>query len=267
MKSAVAIPVISFLSLTSTVSAAPKSTAAVAATGLSDQQWSAIKDYQHAQATKSEFSSVNRVLATADIPVATKVKEESEFRSKALETAKPELPEYLKDTNPKASAYLSSYYLAQASIINKMVDKKDVQTDSDVAQLLPDITSPSAPTKTPAKTTETNKSDKPTSTGTKKPSSTKKASSTPKATKGQDPAVALESSSTGSGSSTSTGVKPLETTGRPKESTTKKDLKSTGTGTASSSGSTGAAAMAQPTGVMKMAGLGMLGVAGVAAFL
>ena len=262
MKSVVAIPIISFLTLTSTVNAAPKATPSASVTGLSDKQWSAIKDYQHSQMTKSAFSSVNSVLATAGIPAATKAKEESDFRNAALATDKPELPAYIKDTNSKASAYLSSYYLAQASIIN---NKKDVQADSktssDVAQLLPDVTSSSTPAKTEAKTTATSKSGKSTSTGTKKPLTTAKA------TKGQDPAIALKSSSTGSGSgsTTSTGVKPLSTSINAKASSTKTDSKSTGT--ASSSSSTGAAAMAQPTGVMKMAGVGMLGVAGMAAFL
>ena len=263
MKSVVAIPVISFLTLTSTVNAAPKATPTASVTGLSDKQWSAIKDYQHSQTTKSEYSSVNSVLATAGIPAATKAKEESDFRNAALATDKPELPAYIKDTNSKASAYLSSYYLAQASIINKGVDKKDVQangkTSSDVAQLLPDVTSSSTPAKTEAKATTTSKSDKPTSTGTKKPSTTAKA------TKGQDPAIALKSSSSGTGSTTSTGVKPLPTSINAKASSTKTDSNSTGT--ASSSSSTGAAVMAQPTGVMKMAGVGMLGVAGMAAFL
>ena len=264
MKSVVAIPVISFLTLSSTVHAAPKATPSASATGLSDKQWSAIKDYQHSQTTKSEFSSVNSVLATAGIPAATKAKEESDFRNAALATDKPELPEYIKDTNSKASAYLSSYYLAQASIINNGVDKKDVQADSktssDVAQLLPDVTSSSTPAKTEA--TATNKSGNPTSTSIKKPSTTAKA------TKGQDPAIALKSSSssgTGTGSKTSTGVKPLPTSINAKASSTKTDSKSTGT--ASSSSSTGAAVLAQPTGVLKIAGVGMLGVAGLAAFL
>ena len=262
MKSVI-VPVISFLTLTSTVTAAPKATPSASVTSLSDKQWSAVKDYQHSQTTKSEFSSVNSVLSTAGIPAATKAKEESEFRNAALATDKPKLPAYIKDTNSKASAYLSSYYLAQASIINNGVDKKDVQADSktssDVAQLLPDVTGSSSPTKTEAKTTATRKSGKPTIT------STKKASTTAKATKGQDPAIALKSSSTGSGSTTSTGVKPLPTSIDAQASSTKTDSKSTGS--ASSSSSTGAAVMTQPTGAMKMAGVGMLGVAGMAAFL
>ena len=245
---------------------------------------SAYRSYIRAQTTNADFSSVNHVIATAAIPAATKAAQESEFRMAAMTTNKPALPNYIKDTNPKASAYLSSYYLAQASIINKGDDKKEAQantkTGSGVGNLLADVTGTTTAAKTGVKTTATGKSGKPTSTGTKKPSATKgqdpaialKSSSTgttkPSATKGQDPAIALKSSSTKSGSSsTSTGVKPLKTTGKPKASTTKTNAQSTGTGTASSNSSTGAAAMAQPTGAMKMAGVGMLGVAGVAAFL
>lgn len=255
MKSAISIPVISFLTLTSTVAAAPKSTAAASATGLSDEQWAAVKSYTNEQATKPAMISINKVLATAAVPKATLTKQQVDFRVAALATAKPKLPAYLKNTDDKAAEYLSSYYLAQASIINKIAEgKKAVDSEVTGAQILADVTGTAEPA---AKTTVSDKSGKPISTVTK-PSDSKE-SETTAATKGQDPALEAKSTS---------GATVPETTDKPEPTSGKgEDADSTSTGTASSSTSTGAAAMAYSTGAMKMAGVGMLGVAGVAAFL
>ena len=232
MKSAISIPVISFLTLTSTVSAAPQATASPSATGLSEQQMDAVRSYAKSQETKSAYISVSKIVKTA-VPAATLAKEQADFRLAALTTDAPKLPAYLGNINDEASAYLQDYYLAQASIINDNAAKKAVESD-DGANLLAGIT-------TSAANTTASKTSSEASSIADKPSSTKKAE--PKTT------------TTGS-----------QTTAKP-DSTGTRDSDSTGTGTASSGTSTGAAAVAQPTGVMKMAGVGMLGVAGFAAFM
>ena len=241
MKFDISFPVVAFMTLTSTVSAAPKATAnasttpSVTQTALNNEQWAGIKSYASVQETKSAWSSVNHVLSTAAVPAATMSKQQDDFRLAALTTSAPELPAYLSDTNSKASAYLSSYYLAQASIIYKGSDNNQEAANSTtaIAQLLPNVTGTKKNTTTTS-TTTSNTSSRPTSTVTKPSGSTTKPTSTAAPTTGQDPAIALKSGATG---------------------------------TASSSSSTGAAAMAQSTGVLKMAGVGMLGVVGMAAFL
>ena len=249
MKSAISIPVISFLTLTSTVSAAPQATPSASSTGLSDQQMDALRSYAKAQETKSAYISVSRIVKTA-VPAATLAKEQADFRLAALTTDAPKLPAYLGNINDKASAYLQDYYLAQASIINNNGANKAVESD-DGANLLAGITGTAEPAAT---NTASNNSSKPSST-VDKPSSSKNAEPKATSTKGQDPASQLNSTTTAS-----------QTTEKP-NSTGTRDSDSTGTGTASSGTSTGAAAISQPTGVMKIAGVGILGIAGFAAFL
>ena len=228
MKSSISLPIISFFTLTSTVTAAPQSTptasASASSTGLSEQQMAAIRSYAQQQETKSAYISVSKIVKTA-VPAATLAREQADFRLAALTTDAPKLPSYLGNINDAASSYLQDYYLAQASIINHNGANKAVETDGG-ANLLEGITESASGTSS-------------------KLSSTKKA----------EPKPTTISGATGS-----------QTTEKP-SSTGTKASDSTGTGTASSGTSTGAAAIAQPTGVMKMAGVGMLGVAGFAAFM
>ena len=188
----------------------------------------AVRSYAREQETKSAYISVSRIIKTA-VPAATLAKEQADFRLAALTTDAPRLPAYLGNVNDEASAYLQDYYLAQASIINDGANKADESDDG--ANLMAGIT---GTTEAAPKTTGSGTSSKPSSTKEAEPNT---------------------SGATGS-----------QTTQKP-NSTNTKDSDSTGTGTASSGTSTGAAAIAQPTGVMKMAGVGMLGVAGLAAFL
>ena len=130
MKSSTALPFITYLTLTSAAAtSSPDSTAKRAQpTTLSPEQYAALSRYTEPQATKPAFSSVNAVLSSASIGPKDFSSQEASFRIAALATPKPTLPPYLSIMPKKEKSYLSSYYAAQASIIQKAVEPSSTTT-------------------------------------------------------------------------------------------------------------------------------------------
>lgn len=254
MKTTLVLPFLTYLSLISAAATPqaqqghiPKRQAGPKPTTLSPSQMAALQSYTKPEATNPAMSAVNSALANAAIQPSQLASQEAAFRAAALATPKPSPPLYVNFMPEAQKSYLTSFYAAQASIIQKAgaapspsastSASSDSKTSTRTpAQILP-ITTPSGSSATITTSSTSSSAPKPPNSS----SSSSSVTQPPNSSSTTLPSGSQSPSSTPSGSA--------------------------GPSSTASSSSVSKGGAAQQTAIAKAAGIGMGLVAGVAAFL
>ena len=223
-------------SITLTTASSPANPPSPTVTGLTPSQQSALNNYLKSLRDKSGFKSVENEVSIA-LPASALQVQEASFRDQvvtATGTVIP-VPPYVTGMPPNAQTYLSSYYAAQASILNQNFAVQSSETAR--AQLGEKVTTAVGGSSTTA----------------------------PSVGKQNSTMTAITTSKAPDASSTTTD--DHQTTDKPSDSSS--ETASATSSTAKSSSSSALAPRSQPTGVVVRAAAGVVaaGMMGVAALL